>query len=95
VYEQLGKIGGASIDTICDDRVSALEPTIRYCRYILQRSGAAGAEAKSSESDLLSMRAGAGGMVDDLLKSKLEVGAWSSTNKLSENFYATSARSLC
>lgn len=63
-YEQLAKISGAEIRTLCAAKLSSIEPGIRYCKYVLNRQ-----QGKGADTALL--QGIAQGEFGDLLKSKV------------------------
>lgn len=63
-YEQLAKISGKEMRSLCDEKVTAIEPSIRYCKYVLSRQ-----QGKGEVDNKLLQGAGAFG---DLLRSKVE-----------------------
>lgn len=64
VYEKLGQIGGFTLRSLCEEKIMALEPSLRYCNYVLQRQ-----MGKKGGVDKLLKEMGS---MNDLLKSKLD-----------------------
>lgn len=45
VYEELSKVGGEDNKEMCVARIADIEPSLRYCKYAIKRSGGAAAAA--------------------------------------------------
>jgi RNA-binding signal recognition particle 68 len=43
LYEELAKVGTFEQQSICEQQMEGIEPTMRYCKYQINRKGGAGA----------------------------------------------------